>query len=162
MTGRARSSIEMTFASSLVPCEKCGTRDLGKLELYGDDDLWTYQTVCPSCGTRRTFTYPTVGAPYDVQPSTYELGDGPSTLISRAQFEAELARVKPLIRDQPGELQPREWNASRDAIWRTLTCLIELAKLSPNPAYDAERERLLAVLKRYTADSDRIYDLEHA
>lgn len=165
MTGRARSGAEMTFAASLVPCEQCGSRELGKLDLHGDGELWSYATKCPKCGKQRVFSFATTGAPYEGPLlGPFELGSGPSTLISEDQFRKELAVASMSIVEDPSVLGPKEWHTSRDSLRRALTSLSELIKLVPpsdRPSLEADRARLLELAKAYGADGDRIYDLEH-
>ncbi len=155
----------MSFAASLISCEKCGTRDMGPLELYGDGELWSCAMACPQCGTQRVFSFPTTGAPYEARVQPFELGDGPSTLISEVAFRDELACVAPRVVADPTKLEPPAWYASRDALRRALTCLTELSKLvagSARSTLDSERTRLLEVVKAYASDGDRICDLDHS
>lgn len=98
---RARSTAEMKFAIALEPCPGCGLRDARGLELFGNDDLWTFGGRCPECRTVRTHSFETTGAPYLVNPRAYELGEGPSQIISEETFRAELSRVWPAVVSDP-------------------------------------------------------------
>lgn len=158
---RARSVEEMNFAASLQPCPTCGSRDVEKFQLFGDGDVWTIAGPCPSCATKRAFSFATTGVPYQTLPKPYELGPGPSQLLEADQFRAELARVAPAIHEDPTKLAAVAWHASLAAIDIALTSLNELIKLAPADlaALVAERDRTMATAKRYTADAGRIQAL---
>lgn len=160
---RARSIAEMNFAMALEPCPGCGSRDVESLQLYGDGDLWTLAGPCPKCATKRARSFRTQGAPYEAPPNKpYELGAGASDLISEAQFRGELARVSATISDEPTRLAPTAWRASLAASRIALISLNELIKLGVHDRepLTAERDRIRAIAKRYTADAERIEALE--
>ena len=163
MSGRARTSTEMHFAASLQPCPACGSRETGELELRGQGTGWALSGTCPSCGKPRGFAFESIAGPHDVRPPIYELGPGPSELISAAEFEAEVARQLPHVDAEPERLAPEPWERSRQALRRALIALNEWLKLTPAaPAAKVEeRDRLRALAQRYTDDGDRVYRLEH-
>jgi hypothetical protein len=143
----------MEFAAWLVPCETCGSRELGKVELYGNDEVWSIAAKCPSCGTQRVFSFPTIGAPYEHVPKPNELGDGPSTLITEEQFRKELALASLSVVSDPTFLAPAEWHTSRNALRRALTCINELLKLAPDRQLEVQRAAHLEIAKRYASPS---------
>lgn len=144
---RARSSAEMYFAVSLIPCPGCGRTtdpsDLGRyladeewdLHLAGQGDAWAMYGDCPHCRTPHAFTFLTYGKPWESECRPGELGGvAPSQIIRPAQFLAEFARVQALVRPDPTQLALDEWELSREANHRALICLRELLKFVPEGA----------------------------
>jgi uncharacterized protein YjbI with pentapeptide repeats len=162
---RARTTIEMKFAAGLVPCPKCGTRDLGAMKYQTDDNIvWTLSCRCPRCNAPRSFPFTSVDTS-DRAPAAYELGDGPSLQLLPAEFRAELDGVTPQLRERPEQLAPAEWRDAERALTQALICVHELVKLTRAGAdrdrLVAERDRLLALADRFGADADRVWKLEH-
>lgn len=167
---RARTMREMNFVLSLRPCPACGRRDdTDPTDVVGSDDRWALSKICPGCGQRRTFTWSTHGDPFAAPHPRLELGGpAPSEIIEPAELSAEHARLRPLTLQDPRALAPGEWRSGRDAVSRTLTCVLELLKF-PDDALGttrtsllAERDRLLATIERYTEDAPRIWALDPA
>ncbi|MDB4937987.1 MAG: hypothetical protein JWP87_4959, partial [Labilithrix sp.] len=177
---RARNTPEMRFAASLHPCATCGGT-VGKTEIYGNDGSHTLVGACPFCGRARSFSFFTEGDPVLAgSPPGNELGDEkPSRVIRPTQLLTELARVTPAIADEPRKLAPPAWRANGKAIDRALTCVLELLKFVPAGAsaiptgeldgdadhatrawLTAERDRLLDLDARSTADTARIWEIE--
>jgi hypothetical protein len=160
----ARTTAEMEFAAQLEPCAKCGARAIGKTALSSADKrTWALTGPCAKCGANRSFSFVTEHAPPEVEHARHELGPGPSQIIGPSAFRLELSRVVPLIDAEPTKLAPAAWHASLAAIRRSLIALNELAKLESGPErgkLEAARDRLLEVAGQYTADADRIRDLE--
>lgn len=155
-TAVARSSVEMEFCMSLDRCSSCGTRALGDLKIFGDENAWMYGCTCPECGHRRAHRFATAGTPYEATVKAFELGEGASQLIAPAELRAELARLTALVDPQPTKLAPAPWNTSRDALMRAITCATELAKLGTS----TDIAKLQAILADYTADGPRMHRLE--
>jgi uncharacterized protein YjbI with pentapeptide repeats len=190
VTGRARTLAEMHFAASLQPCPHCGSKDAVELALVARGESWTFGGACPSCTRRRTFTFSIHGDPLLGRHAVRHLGDErPSEVIRPGQFIAELDHLLPLIRSDPRVLSARDWYASRRALIRALTCVIELCKFVPGgeahiPAdrltVDEQRDQkarperyasawiaaqqrgLTMILGRYLADTPRIDQIEQA
>jgi uncharacterized protein YjbI with pentapeptide repeats len=188
MAPRARTLVEMRFAASLEPCTACGSTEPPTLELIGQGEWWTLAGPCPTCKRARSFTWRTEGDPTRGAHAVRHLGDSrPSAIIRPGQFVAKLDRVLPMIVLDPQRLAPTDWYASRDALNRALTCLIELAKFVPAGAADIpddalntderadraarperyarewlveEQQRLLDVLAGYQEDAARIDAIE--
>jgi len=186
-SARARTTAEMLFAASLEPCPHCGTREAALLQVNGGGDRWTLAGPCTRCKQRRAFTWVTDGDPR-VEPPPRQLGDArPSQIIRVGQLVAELDRVLPLVRERPESLDRASWYAGSAALDRATTCLNELLKFVPpgmrtipdtkltaderadraarrerytRAWLQAELDRLIALLIRYTADSPRIEALD--
>jgi uncharacterized protein YjbI with pentapeptide repeats len=167
---RAKTSMEALFAASLEPCPGCGSHDVSTLQLAGMGETWSYGGKCPQCQRVRTFGFATIGDPHARQVGPFDLGPGPSQLVSPAQFLAELVRVGPLIAAAPAALAPPAWQQSVDALTRALICANELRQLLPAGAaaipgtddarlrrawLDGEHARLMALVDAYAADTER-------
>ncbi|MCP3138322.1 pentapeptide repeat-containing protein [Pyxidicoccus xibeiensis] len=187
-TPRARTTQEMRFAASLVPCPGCGSRQPAKYELTRGGSMSTLTGPCPQCGTRRAHAWATEGDPLKGAAAVYELGDSrPSQLISVGQFMAEYDRVLPFLREDPEALAPVDWKATVSQLHHALTCVLELRKFVPanmkvipdtrldeatrgdrvarraryTAAWlDAEVARIRELLARYAADAPRIWALD--
>jgi len=180
----AHTTDEMHYAAELVPCPSCSTRDVGELEIEGSGTIWFLQGKCPRCGTKRTYRFTTAGEPKRYTDSPFELGPGPSELITGDQF-LELYDHTPAVED-PTRLTANEWTSAVAVLTRALTCINELAKLLPpgadrvpgsdarlrrswieheqatleklKDAYMAERPRINAAGKTATAATGSISD----
>lgn len=187
---KARSATEMLFAASLDPCPSCKTMEPPKLELFGAGTSWSVRGSCPRCETKREYGWETEGNPNQAAVQPRQLGDArPSAIIPVGRFIAELDRILPFVREQPGKLQPIEWRASLAAVDRAITCLYELLKFVPQGMQiipdtklgEAERkdrsarrerfqrawmqgelDRLLGIAKRYATDAPRVWKLEES
>jgi len=153
---RARSILEMQFAASLEPCPRCGTRiGAQELSLAGQDDAWALTGDCPTCALPRAFTFRSYGDPLTGPAPRDEVGGpAPSEIISPRRWIDEIERLRPLVQDDPTQLDIDAWTASRDANRRTLVCVNELRKFVPAGAERipdevlAEGERADAIARR--------------
>lgn len=155
----AQTFDEMRFAASLEPCPKCGTRELGPLELLNDGNRWTYRGPCPKCGTQRVFEFEVSGNPHTARVPEFELGPGRSEAITPEQFLRVLDDTR--LPADPARLDAEQrWRAFEDA-GRALTSVSELLKLvgrrgqqlAGNPrlergALESEYDKLRALLHR--------------
>ncbi|MBA3452342.1 MAG: hypothetical protein H0T42_04515 [Deltaproteobacteria bacterium] len=112
-----RTTAEMELAMRLVPCERCGSREIAKPSVRGSGTAWTLDAVCAKCGDERSMAFTTKGDPRATRHAADELGPGPSLWIRKETFDAELARVLPQVDQDPA--------AARTA----LLCVNELVKL---------------------------------
>lgn len=158
---RARTFVEMQFAASLEACPHCLSRERGRYDLVGHGMYWSLVGTCPSCRRPRSFSWDTEGNPLDGAHGVRHLGDArPSAIIRPGQFVEELDRLLPVIVLDPRRLTPADWYASRNALNRALTCLIELQKFIPADVNDIpessltpiEREDQIARSERYARD----------
>lgn len=187
-TARARTTVEMQFAASLLPCPHCGTMEPTQLDLIGSGDSWSLVGACSQCHARRAHAWRTEGHPLHGKYQPFHLGDErPSQIVRIGQFVRELDRLLPLVADDPTQLDHRPWRASLAALHRARTCLLELLKFVPanmqivpdtkladderrdrtarphryrRPALQAELDRLVALHQRYIDDAPRIWALE--
>jgi len=159
-TGIARSTAEMHFVASLEPCPKCGA-PTGQLDLSGDGNRWTLYGKCPSCATVRSFTFATDGYPVAKTHPRLELGGPePSTVLSPSDFQTELERLMPFLRDDPATLDIASWKTRSQLANRALTCLLELRKFPAAKQPEHTKgwyERVLALTERFTADAPRTW-----
>jgi uncharacterized protein YjbI with pentapeptide repeats len=186
-TPRARTTTEMLFAASLVPCPHCQTTEPARLDLFGGGEYWSLTGHCARCQAKRVFGWNTEGHPNQGAVPMGQLGDArPSQIIRVGQLMAELDRLLP-IACEPAGLAPADWRASLAAILRAHTCLHELLKFVPagmqiipdtrltdderadraarreryrKPWLEGELDRLRALCDRYREDAPRIWALE--
>ncbi len=169
---RARTTAEMLFAASLVPCPTCAG-PTAKLEISVGPEAWVFSGKCPGCGTVRSFQFTVEGNPRTNAYERLELGDArPSAVIDPALFLAELERLAPLLRDDPTSLSGTAWTTNKENAERAYTCAVELAKYLPPGGgnvpgvphdrawIEGERDRAVTRLDRITADAPRIWALE--
>ena len=192
--GSPRSWSEMRFFVSLYPCGSCGRRDGGDDLRYtdvrtGDGRIGSLAGACGRCGAGRIFTFPLTVDPLGVKVQFPQLGGPePSRMIAAGAFVEELLRLAPSVSWEPERMAPAAWRASGSALWRVLTCLLELQKLLPDgiaeipvPSgasegeralraaqsscfqrawLEGERQRYRALQVRRAADAPRIWALE--
>ncbi|MEZ4403202.1 MAG: pentapeptide repeat-containing protein [Kofleriaceae bacterium] len=143
--GLTRSSIEANFYISLHPCPACGSRDATSIDFgnYGSAN-WSetgpieFKTArCDRCGEQRRFLFASTSgdiAAWEPIGNGHIAGSMPSGIISPAAFLTEIDRVAPdLVRDPHCllyEAYARSWNALK----RSRTCWVELAKFLPEGA----------------------------
>jgi hypothetical protein len=168
-TPRARTTSEMQFAASLVPCPTCAA-PTSHLGLSVGAEAWVLSGKCPRCGSVRSFQFAIEGNPRTGAYERLELGDGrPSSVIDPRQLVAELDRLAPSLRDDPTALTGADWTTHKEAAERAYTCAVELAKFLPPGGGDVPglahgrawiehaRDRAIARLDRVIADAPRIW-----
>lgn len=159
--GLTRSSIEANFYISLHPCPTCGSRDASTVDFgnYGSAN-WSetgrveFKTArCDQCGDQRRFLFASDSgdiAAWEPIGNGHIAGPTPSGIISPSAFLAEIDRVAPdLVRDPhslPYEAYARSWNALK----RSRTCWVELAKFLPEGVATIPQEYLWTDADRAT------------
>lgn len=133
----ARSTAEMELAMSLIPCERCASREIAKPAVRGSGTAWTLDAVCAKCGDERTMAFATKGDPRSTPHAADELGPGPSLWIRKETFDTELARLLPLVDRDPATAH------------RALLCINELIKLvRPGKELDKLLDQRAALLAK--------------
>jgi uncharacterized protein YjbI with pentapeptide repeats len=133
--GQLRSLTELRFVAGLYPCPGCGSREVGKVEIFGAGGRLIAIASCPRCQSSRKFRFPMRNYPPPMTPSRYELGGSePSSVIRPEQLVEELDRVSPVVVWEPEGLAPAEWRANLSALYQAATCLVELLKFIPDGA----------------------------
>src|SRR5262245_38358771 len=132
VTGAPRSRAEMDFAASLFPCDGCGSRDTGQLELTGVAGERRLAGACPRCRSPREIWFQGEDAVGRPAPEPLHLGGPePSRIIQPLQLLEELDRLAPLIVWEPEVLGSDLWRANAVLMDRAATCLNELLKFIP-------------------------------
>ncbi|MDP2312654.1 MAG: hypothetical protein Q8P41_07090 [Pseudomonadota bacterium] len=130
----ARSLAEIELATELSPCPSCRQAALRGITVTGAGTAWTAHAVCGACGSPAALRYSTKADLATGAPD--ELGPGPSFQIMKAEFLAELERVRPdMVLDSAARARAR-------------LCLAELSKLTVDPACTAFEQQLAALRAR--------------
>ena len=109
--GTAKTSIEMDFAVTLHACRHCGARNWAQPELSGNGTTWVNTATCRTCGKKTGTPFTTLGSPFAFTVDSYELGPGPTAVISPDDLLAELDRI-PTVTAAPTTLAPPEWKTA--------------------------------------------------
>jgi len=126
---RAQTFDEMRFAAALEACPKCGTHELGPLELLNNGSRWTYRGPCPKCGTQRVFEFDVSGNPHTARAPEWELGPGRAESISPEQFLRVLDEVKSKLPSDVSGLDADQRGRVFQDLGRAITSVSELLKL---------------------------------
>jgi uncharacterized protein YjbI with pentapeptide repeats len=153
---RARGSQEMRYAGSIRPCPSCGAREHTELKIRWAETCWGVVGPCHRCQTYLSFVFETDGDPLDMPYHANELGVGPSAVITAAEFRAELARLLPLLPQNPHELGPGPWREGWDMLDRAIVTTNELAKLEPTRELAEQQKELHALRDRYRGEGARL------
>lgn len=155
----ARTSAEMRFVAKLEACPSCGVHELGTLQILRGDGVIFMKWDCPRCRTARTVAVPVEGNPLLAPvPARFELGEGPSEIISAETFLDELTKAMARVPEDPSTLAPAEWEAGFDAAIYAMTCVTELLKMPSSGSttkLEADRDRMNAAVERFIADRPR-------
>lgn len=160
--GIARTTAELRFAHTLIPCPRCRWWEVEDRWLNrSEPGVWCSQGPCALCGLDRVLTLRI--AHEDMDAPICELATRePSTLISFAQFLAELARLRPMLVLDPTSIAfATDWRSASVLLRRALTCVNEALKFPAPPASLADdQQQLRAAKAAYTADAPRIWPQE--
>ena len=175
LPGLARSSSEIEFAATTIPCATCGSfLEHAECE-YNGNGFWITHGVCPGCGAILAWGRELEGKDDHYRPQSYyrelrgqlTVSPEPSRIISPEAFVAALDRTVPWITYSIAELDLETWHRNDHLNRRAHEILSELLKFPGDTVGGRPREELVAEFARQRklseqimADRERIESLE--